>query len=51
MIRQEIALMVLSSSSDFAEAEERLGREKELGDRAARPGVELALEIIEIGVA
>ena len=33
-----------------AKAEEALGFEEELGDRAGGPGVELALEIVEIGL-
>ena len=32
------------------EAEEAVGREEELGDRAVGAGVDLALEIVEIGV-
>ena len=32
-----------------AEAEEAVGREEELGDRPVRAGVELALEIVEVG--
>ena len=34
-----------------AEAEEAFGREEELGDRAVGAGVDLALEIIEVGAA
>ena len=34
-----------------AEAEEAVGREEELGDRAVGAGVDLALQIVEIGLA
>ncbi len=32
-----------------AEAEEAIGREEELGDRAVGAGIDLALEIVEVG--
>ena len=34
-----------------AEAEEAVGRKEELGDRAVGAGVDLALEIVEVGGA